>query len=298
MLYGMNAALTRLAKAIAVAIILGGPVGAWPAPPPKQEEADAEQNDGKSDSRKKERDESIKVMRQRAAQTKVELVGGDKPETAELHPTPFLYFTNEPHRIVGGSLWGWSVDGRPVALCKVEQYDRGRADQTWLYCLASLTEEKISVEWRDGESWSAKTAGVELHDFPDSPRAADDERNRLRQMKELSQRFSAMDFEPNGPGTTQFRILTQPLWRYSSVDAGIVDGAVFATEGAAAIYLIELHQGQNQSQRWRYAVTAMAAWAVSIKLDDKEVWKKPFTAGPAPYDNWIFRWALPPSSGE
>ena len=91
-------------------------------------------------------------------------------------------------------------------------------------------------------------------------------------------------------------LLTQPLWRYSSVDAGIVDGAVFATEGAAAVYLIEVHQDQDKRRRWRYAVTAMCAWAVSIELDDKEVWSKPFTAGPAPYDNWIFRWELPDAS--
>jgi hypothetical protein len=289
----MNPRITRFARAITAVVILWVPVAAWPAPPQPQKDAVAEQNDGKSDTRKKQRDESIKVMRERAAQTKVEVIGGENRRTAELHPTPFLYFTNEPHRIVGGSLWGWSVGGRPVALCKVEQYDRGRVDQTWLYCLTSLTGEKIDVTWRDGESWSAKTAGVEVRDFPDSPSVADDERNRLRQMKELSQRFSAMDFEPNGPGSTQFRLLTQPLWRYSSVDTGIIDGAVFATEGAAAVYLIELHQDRDKRRRWRYAVTAMSAWAVSIKLDGKEVWKKPFTAGPAPYDNWIFRWELP-----
>lgn len=189
------------------------------------------------------------------------------------------------------------MGGRPVALCKVEQYDRGRPDQTWLYCLISLTEKKVDVEWRDGESWSAKTAGVELRDFPNSP-PADDERNRLRQMKDLSQRFSAMDFEPDGPGTSQFRLLTQPLWRYSCVDAGIVDGAVFATAGAAAVYLIELHQGLDKRKRWRYAATAMSAWAVSIKLDEKEIWKKDFTPGPAPYDNWIFRWELPARAGK
>jgi hypothetical protein len=59
------------------------------------------------------------------------------------------------------------------------------------------------------------------------------------------------------------------------------------------VYLIELHQGADERRQWRYAVTAMSAWAVSIKLDDKEIWKKPFTAGPAPYENWIFRWELP-----
>lgn len=132
-----------------------------------------------------------------------------------------------------------------------------------------------------------------MHDLPDAPPPADNERNRLRQMKDLSRRFSAMDFEPNGPGTSQFRLLTQPLWRYSAPDAGIVDGAVFATEGVGAVYLIEMQQGEGALPRWRYGIRAMSAWAVSIKLDDNEIWSKPFTAGPAPYENWIFRWELP-----
>ena len=104
----------------------------------------------------------------------------------------------------------------------------------------------------------------------------------LRQMKDLSRRFSAMDFEPNGPGTSQFRLLTQPPWRSSAAESGIVDGAVFATTGAGAIDLIELHQGAGSPSRWRYGVTALSAWTVSINLDEKEIWKKPFTAGPAP----------------
>ena len=62
--------------------------------------------------------------------------------------------------------------------------------------------------------------------------------------------------------------------------------------------MIELHQGEGGQPRWRYGVTAMSAWAISIKLDDKEIWTKPFTAGPAPYENWIFRWERPVASGK
>jgi hypothetical protein len=263
------------------------------AAPPEEDAASDRLNATKDGSRTTKRDESVKVMRERATKTKLQFVEGDEDDTAVLNTQPLLYFTNEPHRIVGGSVWGWSSGGRPVAICKIEEYDRGRPDQTWLYCLASLSEKKIKVNWRDGESWAAKQAGLEIRDLPDGPPPAADERGRLRQMKELSRRFSANDFDPNGRGATQFRQLTQPLWRYSASDAGIVDGAVFATEGAGAVYLIELHKEEGSQPQWRYGVTAMSAWAVTIKLDEKEIWKKPFTAGPAPYENWIFRWERP-----
>src|SRR5262245_23584186 len=207
--------------AVVLMTAVGLPAIAQAAPPATDKNTDTEPKAAESEDRQKQREESVKVMRERAARMKVEVGTDDGPQTAELNPKPLLYFTNEPHRIVGGSFWGWSVDGRPAALCKVEQYDRGRPDQEWLYCLTSLSERKIQVKWRDGESWSAKTAGVEFHDFPDAPRAADDERRRLAQMKDLSRRFSAMDFQPDGPGTTEFRLLTQPVWRYSSTDRGI-----------------------------------------------------------------------------
>lgn len=266
-------------------------------PPTADDAAEVSPSVEKSDDSKKQREASIKTMRERALETKVKIVDETEGQAAALNVTPLLYFTNEPHRIVAGSLWGWSVGGRPVAICKIEQYDRDRPDQTWLYCLASLSEKKIGVNWRDGESWSAKEPGLVIRDVPDAPAPAKDERSRLRQMKELSRRFSAMDFEPNGPGTSQFRLLTQPLWRYSVADAGILDGAVFSTEGVGAVYVIELHQNISEQPRWQYGVTAMSAWAVTIKLDDKEIWKKPFTAGPAPYENWIFRWELPAIRG-
>lgn len=261
-------------------------------PPLADDAADATRNAATETGRTTQRDESIKVMRQRATATKVQVVGQEN-QTGGLNTQPLLYFTNEPHRIVAGSLWGWSSGGRPLAICKIEQYDRGRPDQTWLYCLTSLSEKKIDVNWRDGESWAAKEPGIVIRDLPDAPPPADDDRGRLRQMKDLSRRFSAMDFEPDGPGTSPFRLLTQPLWRYSVAESGIIDGAVFATEGAGAIYLIELHKRAGSQSQWRYGVTAMSAWAVSIKLDDKEIWKKPFTAGRAPYENWIFRWEPP-----
>lgn len=259
-------------------------------PPPSDDTAKTSQNAGNDADRTEQREASIKTMRERATETTVRIMTEPDTQIATLKKQPLLYFTNEPHRIVAGSLWGWSVGGRPTAICKIEQYDRGRPDQTWLYCLTSLSEKRIEVDWRDGETWAAKEPGIVIRDMPNSLSAAEDERGRLRQMKDLSRRFDTMDFEPNGPGTTQFRLLTQPLWRYSATDAGILDGAVFATEGAGAIYLIELHQQRDGPPRWRYGVTAMSAWAISIKLDDKEIWKKPFTAGPAPYENWIFRW--------
>jgi hypothetical protein len=247
---------------------------------------------------KKKLEETRAEMRERAEATRVHLAAGDGERRASLNKTPFLFFTNEPHRIIGGSLWGWSLHGRPVAICKVEKYDRGRDDQTWLYCLASLAEEKIEVQWRDGQTWSASTPGIVRRELPGAPAAADEARLRLRQMKELSQRFSATDFEPNGAGQTELRLLSQPLWSYSGADSGLVDGALFATEGSAALFLIEVHQVEASKRAWRYAAAGMSAWALSLKLDGKEIWKKPFTPGPAPYENWVFRWEAPPKGGD
>jgi hypothetical protein len=292
--------ICQVTRPLASCLIAAGfwsAVHARAEPPKTTEGAKPARQVAESDRLTEQRDKAVNVMRGRAKGTKV-FVGENKSQAAELNQEPLLYFNNLPHRIVNGSLWGWSAGGRPVTLCKVEQYDRGRPDQTWLYCLASLSDKKIAVEFRDGVSWSAKTAGVEMRDLPDGPAPAEDARGRLRQMKDLARRFSATDFEPNGPGRSQLRLLPQPVWRYSDAAGGTVDGAIFATEGVAAVYLVELRQKRGQRPKWHYGVTAMDAWAVSIKLYDKEVWKKPFTPGPAPYENWIFRWERPAAAGD
>jgi hypothetical protein len=288
--YEWRLCFCRPALFVAGSLCLAGALCA--APPATESKGEEVASD--AEARKKQLEETRKEMRERARATKVQLAGAGEDDFATLNETPFLYFTNEPHRIIGGSLWGWAVDGRPVAICKVEKYDRGRDDQTWLYCLASLSEEKIDVAWRDGQTWSAKAPGIVRRDLPDAPVPEVDARLRLRQMKDLSRRFSATDSEPNGPGRTELRLLSQPLWRYSDTDSGLVDGALFATEGSAALFLIEVHQSEKSKPAWRYAAAGMSAWALSLKLDGQEVWQKPFTAGPAPYDNWIFRWEVPP----
>jgi hypothetical protein len=90
----------RWINAAAVAVFVWAPTNACAAPPQASEDSDARRKGVESESREKQREEAIKVMRERAAQTKVKLVGDDEPQTAELNPAPLLYFTNEPHRIV------------------------------------------------------------------------------------------------------------------------------------------------------------------------------------------------------
>jgi hypothetical protein len=145
------------------------------------------------------------------------------------------------------------------------------------------------VKFPDESGWRSRTPGYELHDFPGAPAPADEPRQRLRRMKEMSERFSVTLFHPSGKDQEELKRLIQPLWRYSDADEGLVDGALFGIGQSQALCAIELHRGTAAEKKWRYGIVGMSAWALSVRLDGKEVWKKPSTPDPA-NDNWAFRW--------
>ena len=70
--------------------------------------------------------------------------------------------------------------------------------------------------------------------------------------------------------------MTQPLYRYSSPDDQILDGALFAfVQGTdiEALLLIEA-TGQPESP-WRYGFSRMTGWPVEARYRGKVVWTVP-----------------------
>jgi hypothetical protein len=113
-------------------------------------------------TRKKQREENLKAMEERAADAKVRLVSNGKTSDAELVPRPLFHYADQPRRITDATLWGWVADGRLVAACKIEKYDHESAANQWLYCFGSLAPGLIAAEWPSGHAFSAKKPGIEL----------------------------------------------------------------------------------------------------------------------------------------
>ena len=258
---------------------------------------DDDQAVAESDARIIQREENMQAMLRRARATRVRLVADDVRTDATLIARPLFHYNDQPRRIIDATLWGWTRQGRLVAVCKIEKYDHP-PERTWLYCFGSLATGLIEAEWADGSPWSAKQPGVEFQPIDGGPRPPRDPAGRLRQMKEQSTRFQATILVDDVQNNTQeMRLLTRPIFRYEKPEGKLLDGAVFGltTNGTNpdALLVIELHELENGSSQWMFAIAGMTAGGLTLKLDDKEVWTKPFVGNTGRYDTWLWFFGKP-----
>jgi hypothetical protein len=256
----------------------------------------AESGDGKEarEARKKELDE----MRRRAENTIVQEVGEVEKKRAKVSPEPLFRYSDQPRRIIDATLWGYSVQGRPAALEKIEAYARP-GQPKWFYCLASLSDGLVETQWPDGPHWAALKPGLTLQPLPQGAQPAQNAAGRLRQMKDSIRRFAATltDIGVGAPMREEIRLIPAPICRYSEPDSGLQDGAIFgfAANGTNPdlLLVLELHGKDLAAASWKCAPVRMTVAQLSVRLDEKEVWSVPYVYAPAPgrtaaFDTWVF----------
>ncbi|MCH7686941.1 MAG: hypothetical protein IH899_09710, partial [Planctomycetes bacterium] len=140
---------------------------------------------------------------------------------------------------------------------------------------------------------ASKKPGLKLQKFPDGPKPADTKVGRLRQIKQLARRFSATEFLAGGRSLGEMRLLPRPIYRYADPDSGIKDGAVFVLSlngtNPDGVLVIELEQRGSAGFAWRFGPARLTNGGLSVRLDDKQVWRVPVRPGsPAAFDTWIW----------
>lgn len=254
------------------------------------------EDSSESTARKKQREENLKAMEQRARETKVHVDA--KPDgDPQLIPQPLFHYTDQPRRILDATLWGWLVEGRLQAVCKIELYeDRSLPQGRWLYCFGSLSPALVSAEWADGHRWTAAKPGLQLRPLAGAPAPAEGKAARLRQMKELAGRFEATLIDEPVNKREKMRLLPRPLYRYEAPAGESLDGAVFGLTSNGtnpdAILVIELHKSKSSATEWAYGCAGMTTGGLVLTLDDKEVWAKAGVPASATggYDSWAWFW--------
>jgi hypothetical protein len=132
---------------------------------------------------------------------------------------------------------------------------------------------------------------IEFQPIADAPAPAAKESQRLRQIKELSRRFSAHE-EWEGQ-RHELRLLVQPVLRYADGKT-IHDGALFVIAHGTNPEILLFIEAQGKSleeSRWQFAAARSSSAALHLALDDKEVWKidiAPGIAGRARDPYWMF----------
>jgi hypothetical protein len=232
--------------------------------------------------------------RARAKRIQVRVAVDDQTIKPVLHANPLMKYTDVPRRIEMATLWVWHDDGRPVALGKVEAYDRpGRPK--WLYCFASASTGLVAAQWPHGRRFQAKKHGIEWTVIK-GPAPQANATGRRRQMKELFQRFSVTCRDDGLKTSDELRPLARPLHEYSSPRHNVVQGLLcgFAANGTNPDVLIALEAvgkaEKKPPQSWRYGVICMTTAGVSVKLDKVEVFTRAYTNLPGDRDSWTHFW--------
>ncbi len=230
---------------------------------------------------------SLARMRQKAEEFSVAFTA-DAEQEVTLRPEPVFRYSDLQHHYKDATVWVWEAEGAPVAIAKVEDSPKRGM---WQYCVASLSEELISVNRPGQPAWTATEPGVTFRPIVGDAMPQDSPVRRLTQMRALSRRFEGTFVY--GPDRSELRPLPAPIHRFSAPDAGITDGAIFsfaisATNPTALVVIAQRQDADDSSETLHYAVVGMTAERTSVRLDDVEVWSKETNYRQRFYENWYF----------
>ena len=93
-------------------------------------------------------------------------------------------------------------------------------------------------------------------------------------MKDLSRRFQAWGFDPNG-GRWEYRLLARPVYRYEPKgESPAFDGAIFLfCEGTDPEIVLGIEARRTETgTAWHYALASLSDWEIHVRLDDNHVW--------------------------
>jgi len=212
-------------------------------------------------------------------------LAGQPARKVVLENEPLLRWNNQVVREDDGLLFLWSEGskGRPVVAAQFFLVDR-----IWNHEFQSIADEPF--EARNGDwTWKPAQRGVSWKTADGL--AGDSPAQRLRQMKSWVGQFTAaVDPDQAFEGSEQLRLLTTPVYRYASAEAGIVDGAIFAfVQGTnpEILLLVEAHTDGT----WRYGFARMSCFYLRVYRDGQIVWRaeREPVPTPKPTSSYFFR---------
>jgi hypothetical protein len=191
-----------------------------------------------------------------------------------LHPEPILKWSNPVVGSIHGNVYVWTDHGRPVAVGSIYQWYSPFRHKTHEF--QSLAPDGFVME-RDGVTvWSPAGPGVELKPLLDASPPAGTPAQRLRQMRDLSTRFTARQTDRKKVDR-DMRLLAQPVYRYEGTEGDVIDGALFVFAlgtDPEALLLIEARRVDGAPQ-WYYGLARMNSIHMRASDRGREVWNVP-----------------------
>lgn len=211
----------------------------------------------------------------------VHLKSDDGP-LAELVQQPVLKWSNTYDASIYGSALVWMHEGRPQAIACF--YKFFTSDVKFDAEFHSLSRVPLIAVKQDHVAWQPAEAGVEFKSLAGAAPPAKTAGSRLVQMRELARGFSAEMVTVVDKTRHRLRLLPQPLVRYGGETDELLDGAIFAftreTDPDVLLLLEAVPAETGMPHRWEYALARMHVGALSVSLDEKEVWNREEMAWP------------------
>lgn len=218
--------------------------------------------------------EALKLTTTSAQSYAFTLEGNVSPQ-CELHPESILKWSNPVAGSIHGNVFLWTHDKRPVAVGSFFQWFSPWTHMTHEFHV--LTDESVNAAFHDSNVWTPKAAQVKFERLREVPTPRSTPNGRRIQMRSIAREFICTKTdETEDTQKRQLRLLTQPVYRYSS--SSIKDGALFVfvqgTDPEVWLLLeaVELTKSDGE-MTWRFAAARMNTTELQLKRRDEIVWR-------------------------
>jgi hypothetical protein len=134
---------------------------------------------------------------------------------------------------------------------------------------------RVELILPDGRRWQAPDDTFAQEKIADAEAPQEKPAARLRQLKDLANRFRVHEIWKPDNSRIELRLLIQPVYRYADPAHEIQDGAIFIFAHGTnpeAILFIEATGKSLAEARWNYSFVRSTSAELHVELDEREVW--------------------------
>jgi hypothetical protein len=197
------------------------------------------------------------------------LTSDDGESAARLHSTPLLLYADNARDVTSSSLWVWEHSGKPVGVTAIEWHPSGENAGRWTFEFATLSSSRIRITLPSSD-WT--TESTRAAPVANAPAVGGTKAQRLQQMKQLAERFTAVEQHPS-EGRLQLRRLAAPVYVHPDDSSSAIFIFANGTNPEVALLLTMAEAAENESP-WAFRAAALSATDLTLLLDDRPVWNE------------------------
>jgi hypothetical protein len=211
-----------------------------------------------------------KFFREESLTFDIEIV--ETKKKLELQDKPLLNWQNTERMLEQGSFFVWMDGSRPAVVASIFTYEYGGIVYRRHEVISMIPKELIAT--LDGVTvWTPGPANVEGILMNKESEPAPVPTKRLAQMRNIARGLTGKLTLENS-GTSELRLMPQPLVRYQSEEDGIVDGALFSLAVGTdpeILFTVEARKKDGVSQ-WYVAPFRSHYGQLELTHDGETIW--------------------------